>query len=129
MVRVTSNPDGFERLIAEDPKLVFTLTSYALILTTYMNLNTIKSAGLGIALFILYFTINGAFLAHAFFENEGRFFRLIFGVLLTIMLLGFVGWLIMVVYNLDVPEFSFVLFIVSTICSLTNKRMKDKNAT
>jgi len=128
MVRVTSNPSGFEKHIAKDPKSVFTLTSYALVLATYMNLNTIKSAGLGIALFILYFSINGVFLAYAFFGNEGRFLRLIFGVLLTIMLLGFVGWLVMVIYNLDVPEFSFVLFIVSTFCSLMNKRLKDKNA-
>jgi hypothetical protein len=129
MTKASFHPDRFEKHIANDPKFAFTLTSYALILMTYINLNAIRSAGLGIAVFILYFSINGVFLAHAFFEKKERFFRLIFGVLLLIMLLGFVSWLVMVIYDLDVPESALVLFIVSTICSLMNKRMKNKNAT
>jgi hypothetical protein len=112
----------------EDSRFIFTLTSYALTLITYINLNTARSAIIGIAVFILYFLINGVFLGSSFSGNGGLFFRLIFGVLLLIMVLGVVGWLVMVIYNLDVPEFSLVLFIVSTISSLVNKRMKIKNA-
>jgi len=77
----------------------------------------------------LFFWINGIFLAHAFFEKEDTFFRLMFGVLLLIMLLGFVGWLIMIIYNLDVPSFTLVLLIVATLSSSLNRRMKYKNAT
>jgi len=128
MNRASCQPDRFERHIVNDP-IFFTLTSYASILITYINLSTIKSAGLGIATFILYFTINGVFLAYAFFEKEGRFFRLVFGALLLTMLLGLVGWAVMVIYNLDIPELTLVLFIVSTISSLVNNRMKNKNAT
>jgi len=117
-----------ENFIVHDPKLVFTLTSYVLILVIYVNLN-VKSPATGIVAFVLYFLINGTFLAHAFFEKEDVFFRLIFGVLWLIMLLGFVGWLIMIIYNLDAPRFSLVLFIVSTLSSLLNRRMKLKNAT
>lgn len=128
MIRTPFQHDALEKRIVNDSKFAFTITSYVLILITYINLNTIKSAGLGIAVFILYFSINGVFLANAFFEKEERFFRLIFGVLLLIMLLGVVGWVVMVIYNLDVPEFTLVLLIVSTISSLMNKGMKNKNA-
>jgi hypothetical protein len=129
MARASFQPDGFERHIANDRKFAFTLMSYALVFITYANLSTIKSTSLGIIVFMLYFLINGVFLAYAFFVKEERFFRLIFGVLLLIMLLGFFGWLVMVIYNLDIPESTLVLFIVSTISSLINKRMKNKNAT
>lgn len=118
-----------EKLITHDPKLIFTLISYVVILAIYVNLNTFKSPTAGIIAFILYFLINAIFLAHAFFEKEDVFFRLMFGVLLLIMLLGFVGWLIMIIYNLDVIKFTLVLFIVATLSSSLNRRMKYKNAT
>jgi len=115
--------------MVNDPKLVFTLTCYVLILTIYINLNAFKSSAVGIVAFILYFLINGIFLAHAFFEKEDAFLRLMFGLLLLIMLLGFVGWLIVIIYNLDAPQFTLILFIVATLSSLLNRRMKNKNAT
>ena len=117
-----------ENFIVHDPKLLFTLTSYVLVLAIYTNLN-VKSPTIGIVASILYFLINGIFLAHAFFEKEDVFFRLMFGVLLLIMLLGFVGWLIMLIYNLDAPRFTLVLIIVATLSSLLNRRMKYKNVT
>jgi hypothetical protein len=114
--------------IAQDPKYLFTLASYVLILAIYINLNAFKSPIIGIISFILYFLIDGTFLAHAFFEKESYFFRLMFGVLLLIMLLGFVGWLIMIIYNLDATRFTLVLLTVSTLSSSLNRRMKYKNA-
>jgi hypothetical protein len=129
MVRAFFQPDVFEKLTASNPKLVFTLASYALILMIYVNLNSVKSAGLGIALSIPYFWINGIFLGYAFFSNEGRFLRFVLGILLLVMFLGFVGWVVMVIRNLDVPGFILVLLVVSTISSLANKRMRTNNAT
>ena len=130
-MRVTSSfkLHKLENFIVHDPKLLFTLTSYVLILAIYTNLSTFKSPAIGIVTFFLFFWINGIFLAHAFFEKEDTFFRLMFGVLLLIMLLGFVGWLIMIIYNLDVPSFTLVLLIVATLSSSLNRRMKYKNAT
>ena len=118
-----------EKFITHDPKLIFTLISYVLILATYVNLNAFKSPAVGVIAFILYFLINATFLAHAFFEKEDVFFRLMFGVLLLIMLLGFMGWIIMIIYNLDVIKFTLVLFVVATLSSSLNRRMKYKNAT
>lgn len=111
-----------------DPKLLFTLTCYILILIIYTNLNAFKSPAVGIVAFTLYFLINGTFLAHAFFEKEDTFFRLTFGLLLLIMLLGFVGWFVVIIHNLDAPKFTLVLLIVATLSSLSNRRMKNKNA-
>lgn len=118
-----------ETLVAKDQKLVFTLTSYVLILIIYVNLNILKSSVLGLAASLSYFLINGIFLGRAFFEKEDTFFRLTLGILLLIMLLAFVGWLFVIVYNLDVFRFTLVLFIVATLSSLLNRGVKNKNAT
>jgi len=121
--------DKLEKLMVHDHKLLFTLASYVLILAIYINLNAFQFSVLGIVGSLLYFLINGIFLGHAFFEKEDAFFRLMLGLLLLIMLLGFVGWLAVIIYNLDVIRFTFVLFVVATICSLTNRKVKHKNAT
>jgi len=84
---------------------------------------------LGIVASVLYFLINGVFLGHVFFEKEVTLFRLIFGILLLIMLLGFVGLLAVIIYNLDVIRFTLVLFIAATLSSLLNRRVKNRNAT
>lgn len=117
-----------EKLIAKDQKLLFTLASYVLVLAVYANFS-VKSIAIGIATFILYFLINGSFLAHAFFKKEDAFFRLMFGVLLLIMLLGFFGWLTMIIHSLGDIQVALVLLITATICSLSIKRMNPKNAT
>jgi len=118
-----------ETLVVRNPKLVFTLTSYVLILIIYVNMNALQSSVLGLATSFFYFLINGIFLGHAFFEKEIVFFRLMFGALLLVMLLGFVGWLAVIIYNLDVTRFTLVLFIVATLSSLLNRRVKTKNVT
>lgn len=116
-----------ERLIIDDSKLLSTISSYVLAVAIFANLSTVKSSIVGIAFCIAYLFINAVFLADAFFKKEAFLFRLIFGLLLVIMLLGFVGYIVMVIYNLDLIETTFVLFTVSTISSLVNKRMKPKN--
>ena len=114
-----------EELITLDQKHVFTLISYVLTFAVYINLSTFKLPALGIGAFFLYFLINGTFLTHAFFEKEDVFLKSMLGVLLLIMLLGFVGWIIMIIYNLDVINFTLVLVIVATLSSAVNRRVKD----
>jgi hypothetical protein len=118
-----------ETLIAQDPKFLFTLASYVITLVIYINLNAFQYAVLGIVASVLYFLINGIFLGHAFFDKEDTFFRLMFGFLLLIMLLGLLGWLAVIIYNLDATRFTAVLFVVTTICSLSNRKVKYRNAT
>lgn len=117
-----------ETLITQDRKFLSTLASYVLVLSIYVNLEAFQTPVLGIVTSILYFLINGIFLGHAFFEKEAPFLRLMFGILLLIMLLGFAGWLELIIYNLDVFRFTLALAVVTTISSILHRRLKDKNA-
>lgn len=125
----SSQLSNLENWITQDQKLLFTLTSYGLILAMYVNLNVLHSSILGIAASVSYFLINGIFLGHAFIEEKTTFFRLTLGILLLIMLLGFVGLLTVIIYNLDVIRFTLVLLIAATLSSLLNRRVKNNNAT
>jgi hypothetical protein len=82
---------------------------------------------LGSFALILYFLVNGVFLGHAFFVRAPLFLRMTFGTLVLIMLLGFLGWAIMITYNLDALRVTLVLLAATTVSSLANRRMKDKN--
>ena len=121
--------DKIEQRITRDEKLLFTMVSYVVILTIFINLSEFKSPVLGLLASAIYFLINGIFLGCAFFKKETAFFRVMFGLLLLIMVLGFVGWLAVIIYNLDVIRFTLVLFIAATLSSMLNRRVKNKNAT
>jgi uncharacterized membrane protein YfcA len=128
-VKLPFQLNDMEKFITHDPKLIFTSISHISILTIYINLSLFQSPIMGAVASFSYFLINTIFLAHAFFEKEKAFFRLMFGVLLLIMLLGFVGWLVMIIHSLDVPQFVFALFIVTLLSSWSNKRKACKDAT
>ena len=113
---------ALDRIIIEDARFRFTLVSYLLAFVFYVNLNLMQSFIVGLFSFVFYFLINGTFMAHFFSENEALFLRLVFGVLLLIMLLGFVGWLIMIIYNLGAELFSITLLVTATISSLLNRK-------
>jgi len=107
--------------------MLFTIISYVVALTIFINLSALQSPIFGLPASAIYFLINGVFLGHAFFKKEDAFFRITLGILLLIMFLGFIGWLTIIIYNLDVIRFTLVLFIVATLSSLINKRVKNKN--
>lgn len=117
--------DKLQTLISEDPKFLFTLASYVVILAIYLNLNTLQSPLLGLPASILYFLVNGIFLGHTFFEKETAFLRLVLGILLLVMLLGFLGWLSVIIYNLDPERFILVLIAAGTLSSLLNKVVRN----
>jgi len=118
-----------EELIVRDHNFVFTIFSFLLILIIYLNVSFTSSLIIGTAASVVFFVINGIFLGHVFFEKEAPLFRLMFGILLLIMLLGFVGWLAVIIYNLDIIRLTLVLFIVTTLSSLINRKVKNKNVT
>jgi hypothetical protein len=119
--------DKIEQWITRDEKLLFTMVSYIVILIIFINLSIFQSPILSLPASVIYFLINGIFLGQAFFKKETTFFRLLFGILLLIMLLGLAGWLAVIIYNLDIIRSTSVLFIVATLSSLINKRGKIKN--
>ena len=120
--------DELEELIVRDEKLFFTIVSYAAVLIIFLNLSAIQSPVVGAIVSIIYFLINGLFLGHAFIEKEEAFLKLLLGNLFLIMLLGFVGWMVMIIHNLDVIRSTIVLCIVTALSSFLNRRMKHKNA-
>jgi len=101
-----------------------TLLSYATILIIFVNLTTIHSPIIGVVASVTYFLINATILGRFFFEKEHVFFRLIFGNLLFITLLGLVSWAVMVIYNLDIVRSVIALCIVTTVCSFLRLKMK-----
>jgi hypothetical protein len=118
-----------ESIIIHDPKLVFTLSSYLIVLALHLNFNSFRWPVLGISLSTPYFLINGIFLSHAFFEREEVLSRTMLGILLLVIMLGSVGWLVMLVYNLDISMSTLALLVTTTLCSLLNRRrMKRDNA-
>ena len=118
-----------EELIVRDHNFIFTVFSFFLILIIYLNVSFTSSLIIGTAASLAFFMINGMFLGHTFFEKEAPLFRLMLGILLLIMLLGFVGWLAVIIYNLDIIRLTLVLFIVTTLSSLINRKVKTKNVT
>lgn len=113
-----------QELIVRDVKLLFTTISYVMILIIFINLNYTLSRVIGIPASIIYFLINGIFLGHSFFEKQDHFPRFMLGNLLLIVFLGAVAWVVMIIHNLDVIRSAIVLFIVTTLCSVLNKRTK-----
>jgi len=118
-----------EKSVVYDKNFIYTIASYSVILAIFMNLNSLHSPLIGLIASVIYSGINAIFLGNAFFGEENTFFRFMFGFLSLTMLLGFVSWLIMIIYNLDVLRSILVLLITTTLSSLLNRRRKHKNAT
>jgi len=111
-----------EALIAQDSRLLFTLTSYVLIFVIYANVSILQSSILGMVASSLYMLINATFLGHAFFGKEAAFFRFMLGLLSLVMLIGFAAWLALIIHNLNVTWFTLVLLVVATLSSLLNRK-------
>jgi hypothetical protein len=119
---------NIETLITQDGKLVFTLSSYVLALAIYVNGTLLQSSLIGLVISVPYLVINGIFLGRVFFKNEEIFFRLMLGLLSLIVLLGFVSWLAVIIYNLSIANVFLVLLVVSTACSSLNRKVNFSNA-
>jgi len=110
-----------EKLIVQDKRLSFTLVSYVLVLVIYANLNVVQSPILGVAASSVFFLIDVVFLGYAFFEREEAFFRVMLGIIALVLVLGFFGWLAVIIYDLDIFRFTLVLFATATFSSFSSK--------
>jgi len=110
-----------ENVVVQDKNLLFTIVSYSVATVMILNLNILESPLVGLIASAVYFAINAIFLGNAFFEKENTFFRSMLGILLLTMLLGFVGWLTLIIYNLDDTRVAIVLLVVATFSSLLNR--------
>lgn len=117
-----------ERSIVQDKNFLYTIVSYVVSIAIFLNLSGYQSPHIGFLASVVFFVVNTVFLGNAFFEKESKFFRLTFGGLFLVILLGFVGWLTLIIYNLDATRVSLALLSVTTLASLLNRRMRHKNA-
>ena len=104
--------------------LVLITSSFITILIIFLNLGFIHSPIIGFAASILYLSTNSILLGSALSEKEHPMLGLLFGILLLITLLGFVGWLMIIIHNLDIPRLVITLSIVSVLSSLIGLKRK-----
>ena len=120
--------DKLESLIARDRTFLFTLISYLTVLAIYANSIMFRSPILGVTATILFLLIDSIFLGSAIFKKEKAFFKLAFGILLLVMLLGSMNWMALITYNLDISKSALALLATATISSALNKTVNRKNA-
>ncbi len=110
-----------ESLVVRDRRFLFTLASYVAVLAIYVNLMVLRSPVLGGIATILLFLVDSIFLGNAIFRKENAFFRLVFGILLFVMLLGSLNWIALITYNLDISKSTLALLVTATISSVLNR--------
>ena len=113
-----------EELITQDKKFLFTTFSLLMILLIYINQIFVNSPIIGTIASLIFFSLNTIFLGQAFFEKEFSFIRITFGNLMFLLFLGTIGWITLIVYNLDVNNTSVALCVVAILCSAINKLKK-----
>lgn len=114
-----------EEFVVRDGNFVFTIVSYVMVSLIFVNQMLIFSAVLGAVTSVVFFFINALFVGWALFRGENAFFRFVLGSLVLLLLLGIVGWLVMIAYNLDVLRSAIALCILAGCSSLMN-RLKKK---
>lgn len=116
-----------ESHIALDRFLISTLISYIAVAAFFVNITILKSSALGLIATTIYFLVNGVFLGNAFFAKENGFLRLMLGILLLVMLLGLVGWVVIIVTSLNTLMLTLVLVIAATASSMLKRMMGTQN--
>ena len=113
-----------EGLITQDEKFLFTRFSLLMILIIYTNQILADSPIIGTTASLIFFSLNTIFLGQAFFEKENSLIRIILGNLTFLLLLGTIGWITLIVHNLDINSTSVALCVVAILCSAINKLKK-----
>lgn len=121
--------ENLKNLLSKERSLHHTIISYFAVLAISSNLSSLRSPLIGLAASTAYFVTNATLLGNAFFESENALSRPACGALPLLMLLGSVGWLIMIICNLDVLSFTLVLLATTTLSSFSARGRKRKSAT
>jgi len=120
-----SKLEDVEELVTRDKKFFFTTFSLLMILIIYINQLLANSPIIGTFASLIFFLLNTIFLGQAFFKEEFSFIRFTLGSLTFLLFLGTIGWINLIVYNLDVNSTSVALCVVAVLCSAINKLNKE----
>ncbi len=118
MLRIGAQLIRLEESIAANDKFVFTLLSCLMIPIISLNSTFLQSPFIGIGASVVYILINSTFLGYAFFRKESPFLIFALGAIMFTMLLGLIGWMTMIAWNLDITRSAIVLFFVTIISSI-----------
>jgi hypothetical protein len=97
-----------------------------MVLLIYVNQVVFFSVVLGFLASSVFFFINILFVGHALFQNESAFVRFVLGGLFELILLGLVGWVVLIVYNLDALRLSVALGLLAGFSSLLNRLLQGR---
>lgn len=118
---------SLQNRITRDQKFAFTILSYITILLIFVNVSFINFSAIGVVTSAIYLVINATYLGHAVFREGNAFVEFMLGLLLLTVILGLVGWAVMILYNLSIIGAVMVLFITSSFASFLNKKVKSEN--
>lgn len=113
--------DKLEELIVHDKRFIWTAFSYFMVFLIFLNMNIVRLPAVGVAVSFFFFLINSVFLGNALFDEKKPFLRFSFGGLALIAIICIIGWIVLIIYNLDATRSTLVLCIVSTVSSIMNK--------
>lgn len=117
--------ESLEQLIVRDSNMVFTATSFGMILVILINQIVVFSIALGAAASVPFFLINVVFLGNAFFEDEAMLVRFLLGGLVLLVFVGVTSWLFLIAHSLDVWMSTLALCVVAGGCSLLSRLRKS----
>jgi len=114
--------ENIEEFIVRDKNFLFTIVSFATVLIVFLNQVVVHSIIVGITSSLLFILLNAIFLGYVFFENEIPLLRLVLGALFFLLTIGVVGWITMIVYNIDIAGSTTALCITAALCSAMNRK-------
>jgi hypothetical protein len=99
----------------ENKTLVFTALSFLAVFIIFINTTFAGSPVTGLIALSIYFLINSTFWGNAFFEEENILIKLAMGSLLVVAFIALIGWLILIIYNLNILNTVLALSIVAIL--------------
>lgn len=121
-----------EETISIDQKGIFTIIALLATIGVYINSTRLSSPLFGGVLTVIYFTINSVFTGSIFFQDEKTSFRVIFGLLLSLMLVSMGGATIIVASGLIPIKFdtltttALLVLITATLSFLNHTKIARK---
>jgi hypothetical protein len=115
-----------EELIVHDEKFLFTAISGLMILIISLNSIFSLSPAIGLIASLIFFLINILFLGNIFFDEKVQFLRFVLGSLMLFLFLGITGWVVLIIYKLDITGSALTLFILAGLSSTMNRLKKRR---
>jgi hypothetical protein len=112
-----------DKLVVKNRKMLL-VTSFLTILLMSINATFIGHTSIGSIAISVYFLINGLFWGNLFFKDQNSLLKLAMGSLLVTIYIALMGWLILIIHNLNIVNTILTFFIVAILPLLVEVRQK-----